>query len=172
VSSSKEKWIGKGSSFEWPGADPVATELAVNLFALAGRMGTVSAALCAAHEVPSPTAFNVLTILHGAGEPLPPSTLADRLLVRRPTMTGVIRTLVDHGLVRSAAHPSDGRMSTVELTDRGRGVVDRMRPALHALEREWMGCLTEPQKDALHGILRALLAHEPTIPSAGVEEQR
>ena len=152
---------------EWPGADPVATELAVNLFVLAGRMQAASAALCAAHGLPSPAAFNVLTVLHGAGEPLPPSTLAARLLVQRPTMTGIIRTLAGHGLVRSAAHPSDGRMTTVELTDRGRAAVHRMRPELHALEREWMGCLSEPQKRALRGILRALLTSEPTIGSGG-----
>jgi len=150
-----------GFEAAWPGADALATELAINLMVLSGQLQAFAEAECARHGVPSPAAFNVLTILHGAGEPLPPSVIAARMFVARPTMTGVVRSLARRGLVRVRQHPVDGRMSLVELTATGDQAVRLMRPELHAAEKHWMSCLTRQQQDQLRQILAALVANAP-----------
>src|SRR6185436_2922492 len=103
----------------WPGADAAATELAINLFVLNGQVTAFAAALCAKHGVPSPAAFNVMTLLEGAKAPLPPSVLAKRMFVTRPTMTGIVTSLEKQSLVHVAPHPDDGRSSLLTLTARG-----------------------------------------------------
>jgi|SRR5581483_2329187 len=147
----------------WPGADAEATELAINLFVLNGRLSAFSQDLCDRYRVPSPAAFNVLTILEGAGQPQKPSAIADRMLVTRPTMTGIVESLERRKLVRTRPHPTDGRASLVELTAGGRRRVHAMRPALHAAEKRWMRSLSADERRRLRGILATLLRHMPTV---------
>src|SRR5690242_21403426 len=83
--------------FEW---DALATECFINYGLLAGGVLSALDALIKAAGAPSMAAFNVLAVLDGAGEPLNPSTIAERLLVARATTTGVVDSLERHGLVR------------------------------------------------------------------------
>lgn len=158
--------VDPGIETSWPGADALATELAVNLHLLSGQLQAFSDAGCARHGVPSPAAFNVLTILHGAGQPLPPSVIAERMIVSRPTMTGIVRSLSRRGLVRVRAHPADRRMSLIELTADGHQTVRRMRPELHAAEKLWMSSLTRPEQLQLRALIAKLVANPPRAPHA------
>ena len=72
---------------EWPEASALATACFLNMGYLASRVQAYVEALVRRHGLPSMSAFNVLTILHGAGEPLLPSTIAERMVVTRGTMT-------------------------------------------------------------------------------------
>jgi DNA-binding MarR family transcriptional regulator len=92
-----------------------------------------------------------------------PSSIARRMLVTRPTMTGIVASLARRGLVRVVPHPTDGRMSLVEITRKGHALVHRMRPELHAAEKRWMACLDAGERRALAGLLGKLQAHAPTI---------
>lgn len=154
----------------WPGADALSTELAVNLHLLSGQLQAFSDAECARHGVPSPAAFNVLTILHGAGEPLPPSQIAARMIVSRPTMTGIVASLSRRGLVRVREHPDDRRMSLIELTAEGRQIVLRMRPELHAAEKLWMSSLTRHEQLQLRDLIAKLVANPPRRPDGPAAE--
>jgi DNA-binding MarR family transcriptional regulator len=155
--------VDRAIETRWPGADAMATELAINLFVLSGRVSAFSDALCAKHGVPSPAAFNVLTILEGAGQALPPSTIARKMIVTRPTMTGIVASLAKRRQVRVLEHPDDGRMALVALTARGRGIVLRMRPELHAAEKRWMSCLSRREQRLLRGLVAKLQANAPTL---------
>jgi DNA-binding MarR family transcriptional regulator len=147
----------------WLGSDAHATELAINLFALNGRVSAFADALCAKHGMPSPAAFNVLTILEGNGGPLPPSELAAKMFVKRPTMTGVVASLQKRGLVQLGPHPDDGRMSLVHLTPKGKEGVHRMRPELHAAEKLWMSHLDADETQAFRAILAKLQHNAPKL---------
>jgi DNA-binding MarR family transcriptional regulator len=155
--------VDRAMETRWPGSDAQATELAINFFALNARVEAFGEALCARHGVPSPAAFNVLTILHGAGAGLPPSQIAARVFVSRPTMTGVLATLSKRRLVRLRAHPDDGRMQIVELTAHGKAVVEEMRPRVHAAEKRWMACLSPHEAAQLGRILARLQQNVPRI---------
>ena len=120
-------------------------------------------ALVRRHGIPSRGAFNVLAILHGAGEPLPPSTIASRMIVTRPTMTGLLGTLERRALITRVPHPTDGRMALVSLTPRARAQVESFRPGLHAAEKQWVGCLTEAEQQMFLRMLAKLQANAPLL---------
>lgn len=73
----------------------------------------------------SPSGFNVLQTLANTrtGE-LEPCQLAERLLVSRPSMTGLIDTLEAKRLVARRPHPVDRRRVLVVLTSEGRKMLE------------------------------------------------
>jgi DNA-binding MarR family transcriptional regulator len=76
--------------------------------------------------------------------------LADSEQVRPPSMTRIVHGLEDAGCVRRTAHPGDGRITLIELTERGRAMVLADREARDA----WLACKLE----ALPPHERAVLA--------------
>src|SRR5258708_29873059 len=72
----------------------------------------------------SASASQILTTVEGAGEPLAPHIIADRLLVTTGTMTTLLDTLERRGLIRRIPYPGDRRKLLIDLTDDGRAVVD------------------------------------------------
>jgi DNA-binding MarR family transcriptional regulator len=154
--------VDQGFEKRYPGADALATNCAINLFVLKEQLEAFSQAFSAKYGIPSPAAFNVLAILDGAGEPLNPSVIAERMMVTRPTMTGTLGSMVARKLVTVRKHPTDGRMQLVELTDLGRQRVRKMRPMLHRAEKKWMSCLGMAGQRRLLRTLAKLQAHAPT----------
>jgi DNA-binding MarR family transcriptional regulator len=115
------------------------------------------------HGLPSPAAFNALSILGGAGGALSPSEIAERMIVSRPTMTGILQSLESRGLVRIVPHPRDRRSVHVEIAPAGQARVDALRPELHRVEKRWMSCLTQSEKQAFLGLLAKLQRHPPEV---------
>ena len=103
--------------------------------------------------------LNLLEVLNGAGEPLPPSVLAERMMTTRSTITKLVDSLEQHGRVRRCPHPQDRRMLLVDITDDGRGVLAELMPVLHRDEREWMSCLRDDEKETLVRLLGKIQAH-------------
>ena len=151
------------STFEqtWPGASALATACVLNLGALVEQMTAFGESLVHQHGIPSRAAFNALAILVGAGTPLPPSVIAERMIVTRPTMTGVLGSLERRGLIDRLPHPTDRRMALVEITARGRATVETLRPALHLAEKRWLDCLARSEQRALLRMLAKLQANAP-----------
>lgn len=76
----------------------------------------------------STSGFNVLLALNNSpGQALEPWELAERLLVSRPSITGLLDTLQAKGLIRRSPHIADGRRVIVGLTEQGR---DRLNAVL------------------------------------------
>ena len=155
--------IQLGSDFEavWPGASTLATEIALNLGLLSARFAAYVQAHVRRYGIPSLAAFNVLAILEGAGQPLPPSAIADRIVITRGTLTGILDSLERRDLVRRMRHGTDGRMRLVEMTDAGRDCLRAARPALHRTERRWLDSLTSEQQRQLLQMLAVLQTHLP-----------
>ena len=159
-----EPAIRLGTDFEaaWPGASTLATECALNLGLLSARFGIYVQTHVRRHGIPSLAAFNVLAILEGAGQALPPSAIADRIVITRGTLTGILDSLERRELIRRMPHGKDGRMRLVEITDAGRDRLRAARPALHRTERRWLDSLTPQQQRQLLEMLAVLQAHLPT----------
>jgi DNA-binding MarR family transcriptional regulator len=132
-----------------PDADPAATELVINLLSaanlVAGRLDAVLRSKGLAVG-----SFNVLTIVAGAGEPLGPSTIAERMPVpvALPTLTGLLDTLQRRGYLGRAPHPGDRRRVLVELTAAGRRALDEVAPLVAAEERRIVEGLSATAKAA------------------------
>jgi DNA-binding MarR family transcriptional regulator len=143
-----------GSNFEreFPGASSLATEGIIKLVLTALRLDGMIASELHPYAV-SMAAVNVLEILRGAGEPLPPSVISERRMVTRGTMTSLLDTLERRGLLCRLSHPHDRRMLLVDLTDAGRSLLTTLMPELHRQEFHWLSSLTDDEKRTLVRLL-------------------
>lgn len=108
------------------------------------------------------TQLSALNALANDG-PLTPGQLAARERVQPPSMTRVIASLADLGLVRRAPHPTDGRQVIVSLSDEGEQLITGEAAAREAWLRGKLAELTEEQRSTLNGavgILNGLIAAE------------
>jgi len=151
---------------EYPDASRLATETFINIGMLTGGVQSAVEAIVAAEGLPSMAAFNVLSVLGGDPHPLRPSAIAERMMVTRATMTGVLDSLERRGFVKRAASADDGRSREVTLTAKGRKAVDRLVPAMHRFERELMGGLSDAEMrrllDAVAALQQRLTSLAPT----------
>lgn len=84
----------------------------------------------------SPSGRGVLAVIEGAGQPLEPSVIAERLVVTTGSMTSLLDNLEKRGLVRRLPHPEDRRKLLIDITPEAQTIVDELLPALHARERD------------------------------------
>jgi len=155
---------------EFPGSSALATECFLNIGMLAGGVRAAVQQLIQAHGLPSMAAFNVLTVLEGARAPLPPSAIAERMMVSRPTTTGLLDSLERRRLVKRVSHKGDGRMRLVTVTPAGAKVARAIMPELHQFERQLMTVLPEPELRRLLASVAALQHHLPTLmPNAALQ---
>jgi DNA-binding MarR family transcriptional regulator len=78
-----------------------------------------------AHEL-GLTSLSVLSRLHRLG-PAGPSALAGAENVQPQSLTRVLATLAERGLVAREPHPTDGRQTVVSITEAGRAVLEEDR---------------------------------------------
>jgi DNA-binding MarR family transcriptional regulator len=99
-----------------------------------------------------------LAVLDGAGGPLSPTTLADRLMVTPASVTSLLDTLERRGLVVRRPDPDDRRRLLVSVTSEGSAVVDRFLPEVVALQTAAMTGLSERQRRQLRDLLALVRA--------------
>lgn len=170
----------QGDSFEeeFPGASRSASDCSINL----ARAGSLLIAELTRRRRPyadiSVAAFQVLAIIEGEGRPLPPSVVAERMVLTTGTMTSLIDTLVRRGLVRRLPHPDDRRMLLIDITDAGRDVVDLILPVTHRINKDVFGVLSEDERQRLLELLArvqerlAVMREEPAPPDPAPPRQK
>ena len=144
---------------EYPGASKRATECYANLV----RTGDLLIGLHNREALEdfglSSTAKMALAVIEGAGEPLAPGVIAERLIITAGSMTSMLDTLEKRGLVRRKPHPTDRRKLLVDITDDGVAILDELLPALHLRERAVMdAALTPAEQSQLLALLGKLQA--------------
>lgn len=72
------------------------------------------------------TQLSALATIAARG-PLSPTALAEFERVQPPSMTRVIAKLEERGLALRVAHPSDGRQSVIEISGKGRAIIEEDR---------------------------------------------
>src|SRR5260221_9617180 len=85
----------------------------------------------------TPQQWAIRLAIEEADEPMTLAGLARRMMVSKQNMTGMIARLEQLGLADRADDPHDLRSSRVQLTRRGRSVVEKFRP----LYEQWRGSL-------------------------------
>ncbi len=91
-----------------------------------------------ASKVVSLTQLSALHTLHHEG-PMTPGALALAERVQPPSMTRVIASLSDLGMVKREPHPTDGRQAIVTLSQKGSDVITAERDA----REEWLSARLE-----------------------------
>jgi DNA-binding MarR family transcriptional regulator len=102
--------------------------------------------------------FDVLATLRRSGGVLTPGELTRSAMVTSGAITQRLDRLEDRGLVTRARSTADGRGVRVQLTEKGRALIDAALPDHVATENRVLAALTEPQRTALTDALRTLLA--------------
>lgn len=86
-------------------------------------------------------------------EAINPSSLAEKVGVRRPTMTGLLDRLERDGLVERLTDSRDRRKTGVRLTVSGRKVLDEILPGYYRNIAKIMSSLTEKERLELMSLL-------------------
>jgi DNA-binding MarR family transcriptional regulator len=81
-------------------------------------------------------ALVVLTLAARAESPQRPGQLAEELQMTSPNMAAALRTLEESGMISREPDPTDGRKVFVQVTERGRDVVDQTSSSRHAWLQE------------------------------------
>ncbi len=103
--------------------------------------------------------FNALVILRQSRTQLHPHEIAERLLVTRAAVTALLDALESRGYARRRPSAHDGRMSLIEISDRGEQILRQLLPEHFAAERAMVACLNTGEKETLVGLLGRLEAH-------------
>jgi DNA-binding MarR family transcriptional regulator len=103
--------------------------------------------------------FDVLAALRRSGVPfrLTPTALGQSLMVTSGGMTKRLKSLEAAGLVSRTPHRVDRRSSLVQLTPRGKKLVETVVAAHVENERRLLASLDEQSRGQLAGLLRQLL---------------
>ena len=91
----------------------------------------------------------MLSIVADSESPLPPNEIADRLIVSRATVTGLLDSLERQSCILRLPHPSDRRMILVEITEKGRREANDFRPIVHRHQKQWLGVLGKTEQQLL-----------------------
>jgi len=141
----------------YPNASARATECAMNLVFTADLLVKRIASLLQPFDL-SPASGLVLSMVADAATPLPPNKIAERLIISRATVTGLIDSLERRGYVQRRPHHSDRRMLLVEVTDAGRKVANAFRPIVHQQQKVWLQVLDEEEQQRLIDSLQQVQA--------------
>ena len=141
----------------YPTASARATACAMNLVFTADLLVKRIASLLQPFDL-SPATGLVLSMVADAESPLPPNKIADRLIISRATVTGLIDSLERRGYVQRRPHHADRRMLLVELTDRGRQVANAFRPIVHHQQKLWLETLSAEEQQRLIDSLQQVQA--------------
>jgi len=76
--------------------------------------------------------------------------------VQPPSMTKVLASLEDKGLVRREAHPTDKRQAIIALTDVGAELLDSERRQRDAWLSQRLAHLSAAERDALRDVIPVL----------------
>lgn len=111
----------------------------------------------------SPTGYNVLRILRGAGaEGLPCSAVSERLVAHDPDVTRLADRLAEAGLLSRDRRARDRRVVILRITPAGLALLARLDPQTVALHRRQLSHLGESGLDSLIRLLEQARVHLAT----------
>jgi DNA-binding MarR family transcriptional regulator len=102
----------------------------------------------------TPTQYNVLRILRGAGEKgLCRNEVRDRLIAQVPDATRLLDRMVDVGLITRVRDTNDRRYVTAHITPKGLAVLAELDGPLTEIHRRQLGHMSETELRTLIKLL-------------------
>ena len=148
---------------EYPGADASCTEAYASLVRTGqALLGEIERSVWQTARIPHPAA-TALAVIDGAGEPLTPSQVSDRVLVASATMTATLDLLEHRGWIRRIPNPADRRSTLIEITPDGRATADQLLPAIRTVEKSILSALTPAERAQLLDMLAKILARTAEV---------
>jgi DNA-binding MarR family transcriptional regulator len=98
----------------------------------------------------TPTQYNVLRILRGAGgRGLCGREVAERLVSKVPDVSRLLDRMDETGLIRRERDPADRRHVSAQITPKGLAVLEQATPSLEAVDQARFGGLDSRRLEAL-----------------------
>ncbi|GEM_PF-1053163 len=107
--------------------------------------------------------FDVLVAIQHLGAEAMPKSIAERLLVTRANVTGLLRRLEERELIHMIPHHSDGRAMTCGLTDLGKRRVRGAQKAAERFVRAQTAGLTDRDLSRIESLMRDMYQHLQTL---------
>jgi DNA-binding MarR family transcriptional regulator len=101
------------------------------------------------------------------GGPQTLNEVARALRLDKSTASRVIRSVEEKGYVLRGAHPEDGRALVLEISTRGRALVDRIQADLEARYRSLLEGVDAESRRAVLTVIRRLHAEAACGPACG-----
>jgi DNA-binding MarR family transcriptional regulator len=128
-------------------------EAILNIVRTADAFGRRNAEILKPYDL-TPTQFNVLRILRGAGETgLNCREISERMLTFDPDVTRLLDRLETRGLVARSREAKDRRVITVRITQSGLQFIDELAVKTSDLPRQQLGHLGERKLQTLINLL-------------------
>jgi DNA-binding MarR family transcriptional regulator len=137
---------------EFPGSSESANAVLIALIRTAAVVNNLHDEASREHKL-SAAGRQLLAVLEGAGEPLSPTDISERLMVTTASITSLVDTLERRKFVKRAPDPDDRRRVLVSITPAGRKVVDRFLPEIVALQTETVASVSEGDRKRLIALL-------------------
>jgi DNA-binding MarR family transcriptional regulator len=148
---------------EYPGADRTCTEGYASLCRTGeALLGELDRRVRLTFGIPQ-AAATALAVIDGAGEPLTPSQVSDRVLIASATMTATLDLLEHRGWIRRIPNPGDRRSTLIEITPDGRATADQLLPGIRSLEKSILSALSYEERADLLDLLAKVLARAAEV---------
>ena len=148
---------------EYPGGDTTCTEAYASLCRTGeALLGELDRRIAATFGI-SQAAATALAVIDGAGTPLTPSQVSDRMLIASATMTATLDLLERRGWIRRVPNSADRRSVLIEITPEGRATTDQLLPGIRTVERSILSALTHAERAHLLDLLAKILARTADV---------
>jgi DNA-binding MarR family transcriptional regulator len=133
---------------------PWEVKVAVALFNFHSRLERCLSDGLSAHSMTLAQYDVLMTLCHGDG--ITQQELAERLLVTKANVVGLIDRVSAAGWVERRPDPEDRRVNRLYLTDAGRELAGAAQPGQYALVKKIFGRLTEAELRQMHALVGRL----------------
>jgi MarR family 2-MHQ and catechol resistance regulon transcriptional repressor len=123
--------------------DPLTMRAAFALRSLAKQINDAASEWLAPYGLTS-AKYNYLVVLYVEQRPLIFSEIKAGIHTTSASVTGMIKALEEDGLVARSENPADARSAYVDLTRKGRTIVEKIFPVHHAYIEEAMSGVSKP----------------------------
>jgi DNA-binding MarR family transcriptional regulator len=147
----------------YPELDPDALTASLTLLCVGTQLQEAFSSYFLRHRL-SHGRFRVLVMLLRAGEAgLSPAELAERTGVTRATMTGLLDSLAADSLIHRRENPQDRRQKQVDLSPKGRRMIERLLPDHFRRVTALMAGLTPDELSTLVQLLNKVAPGLPAL---------
>ena len=136
----------------YPNLDMSALKTCTQLLRTGSDLLTAFETILGEHGLSQGRFLTLIVMNRTPNKAISPSVLAEKVGVKRATMTGLLDGLERQGLVERIAHPQDRRKLDIRLTKKGRQLLDQMLPGYYDQIEKLMENLSENERQSL-GIL-------------------
>lgn len=161
--------VGADFADEFPGGDASCTEAYATLVRTGeALMAEIDRCIRVTFGLPH-AALTALAVIEGAGEPVTPSQVSDRMLAASATMTATLDLLERQGWIRRIPNPADRRSVLLEITPDGRAAADRLLPGIRAVEQSILSALSVDERKSLMELLGRVLERAAEVAARPAE---